>query len=319
MTIEPPRVFGVLVTYRRPDALAKTLDRLVSQTRRPDRLLVVDNGASGEVSDLVERAVTSGLPAVYIDAGDNLGPAGGFALGMEQLLVDAGDEDWVFLFDDDDPPFFDDAIADAAGFGAAMVAKDPATGGVGISGGRFDLARGRVIRVGDADIHDAVPVDHITGGGLPAYRVAAIRKVGVFRRELFFGFEELEFGLRLTRAGFRLYADGERWQLRKQVKRDRGLLPAEEISVERATATSVRITSLSWRRYYSLRNLVFILREMGAGSAAFRVALTRGLLKPLLNLPLNPRLGWHGLRIGTRAAVDGWKGRLGRSVEPETG
>jgi hypothetical protein len=58
---------------------------------------------------------------------------------------------------------------------------------------------------------------------------------------------------------------------------------------------------------------------MGAGSAAFRVAVTRGLLKPLLNLPLNPRLGWHGLRMGARAAVDGWRGRLGRSVEPETG
>jgi glycosyltransferase involved in cell wall biosynthesis len=310
-------LLGVLVTYRRPEALADTLGRIRAQTLRPDRLLVVDNGGGADVRDVVDRAAAAGLAAVYVDAGENLGPAGGFALGMEQLLADAGDDDWVFLFDDDDPPFFDDAIENAARFGAAMVATDSATGAVGISGGRFDIDRGRVLRIGDAEIHDAVPVDHITGGGLPAYRVAAIRQVGVFRRELFFGFEELEYGLRLTRAGFHLYADGEQWKHRKRVKREQGLLPSEEESANRAATPGLRLTSDSWRRYYSLRNLVFILREMGADAAAARVALGRGVLKPLANLPLSPRLGWRALRSGVGAALDGWRGRMGRSVEPE--
>ncbi len=317
MSSDPARMFGILVTYRRPQALSDTLDRLQAQTRRPDRILVIDNDGSTDTRDVVQRFAGEGLPAVYVDAGDNLGPAGGFALGMEELLVDASDNDWIFLFDDDDPPFFDDAIENAARFGAQMIATDPTTGAVGISGGRFDTGRGRVSRIGDSEIHGVVSVDHITGGGLPAYRVAAIRSVGVFRRELFFGFEELEYGLRLTRSGFHLYADGEQWKERKRVKRERGLLPSEEVSANRAATTSIRIEAESWRRYYSLRNLVFILRELGADAAALRVAVGRGMLKPIVNVPANPSLAWRSLRTGVKAARDGWSGRMGRSIEPE--
>ena len=36
-------VYAVLVTHRRPDELAKSLDALSSQTRAPDHLVVVDN------------------------------------------------------------------------------------------------------------------------------------------------------------------------------------------------------------------------------------------------------------------------------------
>ena len=39
-------VFAVVVTHRRPDELAKSLDVLSTQTRLPDHLIVVDNGAS---------------------------------------------------------------------------------------------------------------------------------------------------------------------------------------------------------------------------------------------------------------------------------
>jgi hypothetical protein len=174
-----------------------------------------------------------------------------------------------------------------------------------------------VVRIGDSEIAGAVPVDHITGGGLPAYRVAAVRQVGVMRSDLFFGFEELEYGLRLTRAGFHLYADGVRWQERKRVKRERGLLPSEEVSERRAATTGLRITSSTWRRYYSLRNLVFVLREAGADATALRVAVGRGVLKPLVNLPLAPRDAWNSLKSGARAGFDGWTGRLGTSVQPD--
>ncbi len=280
--------------------------------------MVVDNDSSPAVREIVEQAVAAGLAVEYLDAGDNIGPAGGFAVGMDRLLPNADDDDWVVLFDDDDPPFFDDALESATRFGSQMLANDPSTGAVGISGGRFDTRRGRVIRIGDAEIRGAVQVDLSTGGGLPAYRVAAIRKAGVFRRELFFGFEELEYGLRLTRSGFHLYADGEKWAERKRVKRERGLLPSEQESADRAAATGVRVVATSWRRYYSLRNLIFILREFGASGTALRVALVRGAIKPLVNLPIRPRPAWDSLRIGIRASWDGWRGHMGRSVEPAT-
>jgi hypothetical protein len=139
----------------------------------------------------------------------------------------------------------------------------------------------------------------------------------VFRSALFFGFEELEYGLRLTRAGYRIYADGTRWKERRPIKRDQGILPPEEVSADRASTTSIRITGRSWRRYYSLRNLVFILRESGSDMTAFKVAVTRGLLKPATNLVMGPAVAWASLRLGARASLDGWRGRLGRTVQPE--
>jgi rhamnopyranosyl-N-acetylglucosaminyl-diphospho-decaprenol beta-1,3/1,4-galactofuranosyltransferase len=308
---DAPRFFGVLVTFNRFTELTTTLQRLEAQTRQLDRLLVVDNGGGAE-----NWSALQGLRAEYVDAGDNLGPAGGYALGMNLLLETASDDDWIFLFDDDDPPFFDDAIENAAGFALEMAASDPGVGAVGISGGRFDLGTGRVSRIGDAEIRGPVPVDHITGGGLPAYRVGAVREIGVFLPELFFGFEELEYGLRLTSAGHPLYADGTQWARRKAVKRDAGLLPSEEVSAARSSATSLKVSEPSWRRYYSLRNLIFILRRHQATGTALRVAVSRGILKPLANLVTSPGLAWANLGLNWRAIRDGWRGRMGRTVNP---
>lgn len=310
-----PSFAGVLVTYRRPESLPETIRRLLAQTRQLDQLLVIDNGSDRAVADLVAE-VGRDNRVTYFDAGGNLGPAGGYALGIRWLLAKAEDQDWVFLLDDDDPPFFDDAFEKAARFAEAMVAQDPNVAAVGISGGRFDFDRGLVRRIGDDEIFGAVSVDHITGGGLPAYRVASVRAVGPPLEDLFFGFEELEFGLRLKAAGYSLYADGDQWRRRKEVKREQGLLPPEDVSARRAEETNWKVTTPSWRRYYSLRNLTFILRSHGRSWTAMKVGLSRGIGKPLLNIPLSPGPAWSSLRLNARALIDGWLGRMGRTVPP---
>lgn len=311
------RLYGVLVTFDRPEVLDQTLDRLLAQTRPPDQLLLVDNGRRHPAEEIAGRYGDRGLEITYLATGDNIGPAGGFALGMTCALEIADDDDWIVLLDDDDPPYFDDALERAHRFGAAQVDRDGMTGGVGISGGRFDFTRGKVLRVGDAEIHDAVMVDHVTGGGLPTYRVAAVRDVGVMRADLFFGFEELEYGLRLTRSGYKLYADGEAWRERKADKRDKGLLPSEEVSARRAASNTVRVGETTWRRYYSLRNLILILRGFGYGFAALRVSAVRGLGKPIVNLLTSPRAASRQLALGARAVKDGWMGKTGRTLDPE--
>jgi hypothetical protein len=254
----------------------------------------------------------------YIAAEENLGPAGGFALGMRRTLEDFDDEDLIVLVDDDDPPFFDDAFEQTVEFFAKVSLLHDRVAGVGISGGRFDWSRGRIVRIDDEGIHGAVEVDHVTGGGLPTFHVGAVRDIGVYDAALFFGFEELEYGLRVTRSGYRIYADGEQWRRRKAVKRSAGLLPSEDESI-RMRRLERRVSIPTWRRYYSLRNLIHILRSNGYILAAFRVAVMRGLLKPLANLAVAPGLAWANLGLNARAIKDGWLGRLGRTVEPQIG
>jgi rhamnopyranosyl-N-acetylglucosaminyl-diphospho-decaprenol beta-1,3/1,4-galactofuranosyltransferase len=92
-------VCAVVVTHRRPDELAKSLDAVTNQSRRPDHLIVVDNDFDERVRDLVEG---QSIPTTYLGSRRNLGGAGGFALGMLQAL--AVGADWVWLADDDGRP-----------------------------------------------------------------------------------------------------------------------------------------------------------------------------------------------------------------------
>jgi rhamnopyranosyl-N-acetylglucosaminyl-diphospho-decaprenol beta-1,3/1,4-galactofuranosyltransferase len=93
------RVVAVVVTHRRPDELAKSLDAVTSQTRAPDHLIVVDNDDDARVRDLVAGQL---IPTTYVGSRRNLGGAGGFALGMLHAL--ALGADWVWLADDDGRP-----------------------------------------------------------------------------------------------------------------------------------------------------------------------------------------------------------------------
>jgi rhamnopyranosyl-N-acetylglucosaminyl-diphospho-decaprenol beta-1,3/1,4-galactofuranosyltransferase len=99
-------VCAVVVTHRRPEQLAKSLNVVTTQTRMIDHLIVVDNDHDEQVSDLVAgQAVRS----TYLGSRRNLGGAGGFALGMLHAL--ALGADWVWLADDDGRPGDSEVLA----------------------------------------------------------------------------------------------------------------------------------------------------------------------------------------------------------------
>lgn len=301
------RLVGVLVTFRRPVELSDSLARLADQDRRLDHLVVVDNDGSSAVAHQVEAFAQSGHDAVYVATPENLGPAGGIALGMRHALRRADDRDWIVLVDDDDPAERTDLLAELSDFGEAMLAAEPMTAGVGLVGARFDPTRGRLYRLSDDEIDGPVPIDYIGGNQFPFYLAGAVRTVGVFDSSLFFGFDDLEYGLRLRRAGYKLFASGPLWLEQRRGAGRLGL-----------TVTPSRtVSGVGWRRYYSLRNLIEILRSDGQSGAAARVALVRGIGKPLVNLPREPRLAWRHLSLGLRACRDGWMGKMGRTIEPD--
>ena len=92
-------VCAVVVTHRRPDELAMSLEKVTAQTRMIDHLIVVDNDHDPRVRDLVSGQT---VPTTYLGSRRNLGGAGGFALGMLHAL--ALGADWVWLADDDGHP-----------------------------------------------------------------------------------------------------------------------------------------------------------------------------------------------------------------------
>ena len=301
------RLRAILVTYQRPAELATTLASIAQQTRQPDDLVVVDNGPSAESQAVVREIAGRFTGSVnYLPMPENLGYTGGVRVGMQHLLPDSADDDWFVICDDDDPPSMSDAFEKLVDFGVSMASRSARTGAVGLGGGRFDFRRGEVVRVPTAELHDAVPLDYIAGNAFGCYRVSAIREVGPWSSEIFFGFSEGEYGLRLRRAGFHLWADGDTWrELRAAAGRSNHQI-----------RQSRRLDPVGWRRYYSLRNVVWILRQHGRNGAAVRVSLVRGIVKPLANVLWSPRLAIAHLYLNARAIRDAWTGRMGRRVEP---
>jgi rhamnopyranosyl-N-acetylglucosaminyl-diphospho-decaprenol beta-1,3/1,4-galactofuranosyltransferase len=195
-------VCAVVVTHRRPDELAKSLDAVCAQTRAPDHLIVVDNDDDARVRDIV-----NGQPVAttYLGSRRNLGGAGGFALGMLHAL--ALGADWIWLADDDGRPQDSDVLATllacASKYELAEVSPmicdldDPARLA-------FPLRRGIVwrrkvseLRVGTEDLMPGIA--HLFNGAL--FRAATLEATGVPDLRMFIRGDETELHRRLIRSG----------------------------------------------------------------------------------------------------------------------
>lgn len=296
-----PRLLGVAVTYRRPDDLRRSLEALSAQTRRLDLLAVVNNDPEVDVAATVKAFPAVAATVMVLDSPENVGPAGGIALGMEAVLADASDADFVVVLDDDDPLIDERVLEDL--YGVVCEGRHDRLGGVGLRGALLDRRTGRLRRPAPERLERAgfVPVDYLKSDWSPAYSVAAIRAIGTFDRALFFGFDDLEFGLRLNAAGYAVEAH---------------LLGRRH--AERSPGPSLAFRRSEWRTYYTLRNLLVILRRHAAPSAIVLAVLSQGVVKPLLNLVRRGPAALPQCRMAWRAVADAATGRLGRTVAPDT-
>lgn len=97
------KVAAVIVTYNRVDKLAKVMDSLAAQTRRPDRIYVVDNASTDGTRAFLDARKSDRL--VHLRLTKNIGGAGGFNEGMKVAYADGFDLVWIS--DDDAYPHAD--------------------------------------------------------------------------------------------------------------------------------------------------------------------------------------------------------------------
>lgn len=193
-------IVAVVVTHRRQELLARSLDVITRQTRPVDHLVVVDNANEDEVRSLVEGQP---VQTTYLGSRHNLGGAGGFALGILHAL--ALGADWVWLADDDGQPegpevletLLDCALAHGLEEVSPVVADidDP-------DRLAFPLRRGLVWRrrrseLGDEDLLPGIA--SLFNGALISAK--AIEVIGVPDLRLFVRGDEVEVHRRLARSG----------------------------------------------------------------------------------------------------------------------
>lgn len=306
---ESPRVFGILPTYRRQALLADTLERTLQQSRALDCLVIVDNEASDETRRIVETFTERHpeVETIFLSSPDNLGSAGGWALGMEEALKSANGRDWILTLDDDDPPQRSTDLQHMFEFALEQQQQYPDLGAVGIVGARFNWSNGYLERLSDEELTGPVKVDYVGSGHMAMYSVKAMQDEGVFRAELFFGHTEIEYCLRLREAGYRVLANGDLW---KQERCENGRIGID--------VQPDRTCKIAWQKYYVTRNYIFTMRQNHRADLALKRAFIQTIAKPLYTLPRSPGLAVRGFRLGLKASWDGFRSHMGRTVDPAT-
>ena len=296
------RVHGVIVTFRRPERLHRAIEKV--STEQLATLTIVDNAPS-PASRAAADAASATFERFMLPMPENAGPAGGLAAGIEWVLTGCADEDWILVLNDDEVPAGDGRIARLHTFAEWLVAHGAAVGAVGLTGARFDRRHGTLRRPEDHELSGPVTVDYVAGNQLMMISARAARLAGTFDAEMFFGFEELDCCLRLQRAGFGIFLDGP---LTREAREAYGRVGDAVEVVDRPNT--------AWRRYYSTRNRIVIMRRSSSAWRALVVTVAELFGRPVADLRRRRPGRVAHARAGARACADAWLGRLGRRVEP---
>lgn len=198
-------VIAVVVTHRRVELLAASLQVLATQDRPVDHVIVVDNADEAAVAELV---AAQPIPTTYLGSKRNLGGAGGFALGMLSAL--ALGADWVWCADDDGRPEGSAVLSTLLDCARRHDLAEVSPVVVNIDDPdilAFPLRRGVAWRRKRSELftdatesEDFLPnIASLFNGAL--FRAEAIEKIGVPDLRLFFRGDEVEIHRRLQRSG----------------------------------------------------------------------------------------------------------------------
>lgn len=285
----------------REDTLA-CLDSLSHLMYPAYRVVVVDNGSEDNSVD----AIRSAYPQVtLIEAGDNLGFAGGNNLGLEQAR--AWKAGYVLLLNNDtivDPDFLrllvekgeEDSTAGIVGPSVYYFDRPDV---LWTAGGSIDWERGdsRMIGVGEVDRgqYGTKPrqVDFISGCAL-LVKMAVIDRVGPLDPRFFAYYEETEWCVRVSRSGYKIFhvPNAKIWH---------------KISLD-AREASLAVN------YYMTRNRLLFLRLTGAGFKPWCNTLCLEYAARLVSWTVKPKWRYKTphRRAMVQAIVDYGLGRFGR-------
>ena len=266
-----------IVTYNRAEILMDTIQKIMSQTLTPEKLLIVDNGTTDETKEKLSELYPE---AVHIKMGYNAGPAGAIKVGLETLAKEG--YQWIFWGDDNDPPpttdTFEKLVELADSYGENC-------GQVGMVGSRFNKYTGLLQRPTNEELRENafIEVDNIGGGQCKIVNGKSVLAGVITEPKLFFGFEELDFDLSQKEAGYKILVHSglflgcrERWN-RMNVSKEVALKKDEKVL---------------WRDYYSIRNALFVMKKHRLYMALISI-LVVSIGKSLLSFK-------HGFRYGSK-------------------
>ena len=264
-----------VMTYERPQILLVTLNKIISQSRPPQKILIVDNSTSIDTRDLI---LSLNNPSIeYYRVGYNSGPAGAACIGLEKLSAQGFN--WIYWGDDDDAPGFSDSFEILLNLINSRASEK--IGMVGAVGQYVNRHTGNIVRVSDDEIRkrEFLSVDVIAGGQTMIVNAQLIKKGLIPNKEFFFSFEDLDICLKAKNAGFEILVPSILFsRLREKYNRFDLSSPLYQKKEGRAFI----------RQYYSTRNMILILKSNKLYSA-----VTYQIIKSMMKLLYGFRFGFN--------------------------
>ncbi|MBO9198834.1 MULTISPECIES: glycosyltransferase [Niastella] len=238
-----------IVTYNRPDILMDTIQKILDQTRPPEKLLIVDNNDNDDTKNKLAQLYPD---VAHVKVGHNSGFAGGGKIGL-QTLANEGYK-WVLWADDNDPPYTKDTLEKLLQLGESYPGN---CGQVGVVGHKINRRTGLVIRTTNDELEkgEYLEVDTIGGGMIKVIKGESVLNGVVPDPKLWFGFEDLDHDLSQQRAGYKILVhSGLFLDLRKKWNR---------LNIKKTTTVRKKDESVLWRDYYSIRNSLRVMVKNG--------------------------------------------------------
>ncbi len=279
------KIAAVIVTYNNTLMLMALLNDLLTQTRAPDDIIVIDNSSN----DLTEKNLKEKFSNItYMKMIENIGSEGGYHEGIKIALENDND---LILTLDDDVRMLENSLEELLNGLKAVEKKDSMVGAVRGVGERHK---------------DTVP----TKLALFAWRgtlikSAAIRKVGLPIKEYFIYGGDLEYSLRLSINGYKFF-----WVPGSQIVERR----IGGKSWHKILGINIFFYTDEFRLYYAFRNEIHLYIKYGLFFETLKTVLYG--VKVILFIGCHERLrGIDKIRAVFKGLIDGFQSKLGKNAK----
>lgn len=296
-----------IITYNRRKILFETLLTLNEQSVRPSKILIVDNGDDPALRPALQ---TLGDPRIaYFEVGENSGPSGGAYHGL-RLLTKQGYR-WIQWIDDDDPPRLKNLNERL--FEHLSKFPEDDIGVIAPVGAKFDRRRGHLIRFPNKALeeNDYLYADKVGGNQGMIVNAAVIKSGCLPNKEFFFGFEDLNFCLKVRNEGYKILIPSE---LFMAYRKDAGRW---DYQIDKVQNLTQKTPSTIWREYYSYRNLIYMLLYEFQLFRAAAMTIIRAIFKAASSFNKGFAFGALMTRYMIRAIWDGVLKRQGLLILPK--
>lgn len=302
------KFFGAFImTFERPKILIETIKKVQNQLYPPEVIYVIDNSYSRDTEIILEKLDLNNI--IYFRVGYNSGPAGASKIGLTKL-ADEGYK-WIYWGDDDDPPRNNLEFQQIFEGIKKLQSNNVFLGIIGGKGGSFNKFTGRTKSLTNAELKksDFVEVDVVPGNHTMVVNAEIIDKGILPNENLFFGFEELDFCLKVKKKQYKIYITAHTWL---QVRLNANLINNNY----HWKSSSFGKTENLIRDYYSTRNLLYILKSNKL-YFAFLILLGKSLFKIPYSFKFGFKYGMLMSKVQINAISDFFTNKFGKQLLPK--